>query len=304
MYMYVYLLIAARQRICKIPHTVVGKRLDKNVTAATNTQATIEELDASFSLWYVSYQWKEAISSSQNFLLITSQATRCYTQYGHNMNFHRRSGGPVNCCWPSPVRSFLFPIPPGHMTVFYFLLPPPRKLCVSCRVVTVSFTMASFNSPFITTSLFNSAIEKVAVAAQIFIQDVLGSNLGRDTRHPEWDITWVSLHSLNKFWDSTDSLQLCLNSSYNLTKWKRKVNSRPYLSCRAGRDVEFTRFNENEIEELWHVSCLLFNCFRKPNLSTALQPFVGSWPLFGMTPWVGDQPVAWLLPTHRTTGTE
>jgi hypothetical protein len=39
-----------------------------NVTAVTNTHATIEELlDASFSMWPVSYQGKYAIISSQNF---------------------------------------------------------------------------------------------------------------------------------------------------------------------------------------------------------------------------------------------
>jgi hypothetical protein len=44
----------------------------------------------------------------------------------------------------------------------------------------------------------------------------------------------------------------------------------------------------------------------------ALQPSVGSWPLFqfinlytvGGTPWTGDQPVARPLPTHRTSKTE
>jgi hypothetical protein len=41
---------------------------------------------------------------------------------------------------------------------------------------------------------------------------------------------------------------------------------------------------------------------------TALRPFVGPWPFFsflilytvGRTPWMGDQPVARPLPTHRT----
>jgi hypothetical protein len=45
----------------------------------------------------------------------------------------------------------------------------------------------------------------------------------------------------------------------------------------------------------------------------ALQPFIGPWPLVqfrnlfstdGMTPLTGDQPVARLLPTHRTTETQ
>jgi hypothetical protein len=56
--LYVYLPIVARQRF------------GKNVTAVTNTHATIEELlDASFSMWPVSYQGMSAISSSHNFLL-------------------------------------------------------------------------------------------------------------------------------------------------------------------------------------------------------------------------------------------
>jgi hypothetical protein len=56
--LYVYPLIVARQR------------LGKNITAETNTQVTIEELlDASFSIWPVSYQGKEAISYSLNFFL-------------------------------------------------------------------------------------------------------------------------------------------------------------------------------------------------------------------------------------------
>jgi hypothetical protein len=38
---------------------VAGQRLGKNVTVATNTQATIKELfDTSFSMWHVSYQRK------------------------------------------------------------------------------------------------------------------------------------------------------------------------------------------------------------------------------------------------------
>jgi hypothetical protein len=44
----------------------------------------------------------------------------------------------------------------------------------------------------------------------------------------------------------------------------------------------------------------------------ALQPFVGTWPLFqflnlytvGIIPWTGDQSVARALPTHRTTQTQ
>jgi hypothetical protein len=45
------------------------QRLGRNVTAVMNTHATIEKfLDASFSVWPVSYQGKYAISSSQYLL--------------------------------------------------------------------------------------------------------------------------------------------------------------------------------------------------------------------------------------------
>jgi hypothetical protein len=48
--------IVARQRLGKNPLMVVGQRLGRNVNMVTNTQATIEELlDASFSIWRVSY---------------------------------------------------------------------------------------------------------------------------------------------------------------------------------------------------------------------------------------------------------
>jgi hypothetical protein len=64
-------LIIARQRLGKNPPVVVRQRFVKNVTAVTNTHATIEELlDASFSMWPVSYQGKSAIGSSHNFLFL------------------------------------------------------------------------------------------------------------------------------------------------------------------------------------------------------------------------------------------
>jgi hypothetical protein len=51
------------------PPIVARQRLGRNVTAVTNTHATIHELlYALFSMWPVSYQRKQAISSSQNFL--------------------------------------------------------------------------------------------------------------------------------------------------------------------------------------------------------------------------------------------
>jgi hypothetical protein len=52
-------LIVSRQRLVKNPLIVARKRLARNVTAVKNTHATIEELlDASFSMWPVSYQGK------------------------------------------------------------------------------------------------------------------------------------------------------------------------------------------------------------------------------------------------------
>jgi hypothetical protein len=66
----VYLLIVARQRLgknppivsrqplCKNRHIVARQRLGRNVIAVTNTHTTEELLDASFSMWPVSYQGK------------------------------------------------------------------------------------------------------------------------------------------------------------------------------------------------------------------------------------------------------
>jgi hypothetical protein len=52
-------LIVARQRLGKNSLIVARQRLCRNVTAAMNTHAIIEELfDASFSMWPVSYQGK------------------------------------------------------------------------------------------------------------------------------------------------------------------------------------------------------------------------------------------------------
>jgi hypothetical protein len=51
--------IVARQRLVKSPLFIPRQRLGRNVTAVTNTHAKIEELlDASFSMWPVSYQGK------------------------------------------------------------------------------------------------------------------------------------------------------------------------------------------------------------------------------------------------------
>jgi hypothetical protein len=52
-------LIVARQRLGKNPPIVARQQLGRNVTAVTNTLATIEELlEASFSMWPVSYKEK------------------------------------------------------------------------------------------------------------------------------------------------------------------------------------------------------------------------------------------------------
>jgi hypothetical protein len=52
-------LIVARQRLGECPPIVARQRLDRNVTAVTNTHATVDELlDALFSMWPVSYQEK------------------------------------------------------------------------------------------------------------------------------------------------------------------------------------------------------------------------------------------------------
>jgi hypothetical protein len=68
-------LIVARQRLGKSSPVVARQRFSRNVTAVTTTGAIIEELlDASFSMWPVSYQGKWAISSSQNLLWERSSA--------------------------------------------------------------------------------------------------------------------------------------------------------------------------------------------------------------------------------------
>jgi hypothetical protein len=52
-------LIVVRQRLGKHPLIVARQRLGRNVTAVTNIHAKIKELlDASFSMWPVSYQGK------------------------------------------------------------------------------------------------------------------------------------------------------------------------------------------------------------------------------------------------------
>jgi hypothetical protein len=60
--------ILGSQRLGKNLPIVARQRLGRNVTAVTNTHATTELFESSFSMWPVSYRRKQAISSSQNFL--------------------------------------------------------------------------------------------------------------------------------------------------------------------------------------------------------------------------------------------
>jgi hypothetical protein len=99
-------LIVARQRLGKNLLIVAKQRPGRNVTAVTNTHATIEELlEASFSMWPVSYQGKQAISSSQNFLFIYnwSQAHKIiYTTYT------------IVCdCLPGTIQNLLYTVTAG-----------------------------------------------------------------------------------------------------------------------------------------------------------------------------------------------
>jgi hypothetical protein len=69
-----------RTSVC-IPPIVARQRLGGNVTAVTNTHATIGKLlQVSFSMWPVSYQGKQAISSSQNFLFLGQNLHFCILQ--------------------------------------------------------------------------------------------------------------------------------------------------------------------------------------------------------------------------------
>jgi hypothetical protein len=54
---------------------VARQRLGNKVTAATNTYATEELLDASFSMRFVSYQGKYTINSFQNLLFVECKIT-------------------------------------------------------------------------------------------------------------------------------------------------------------------------------------------------------------------------------------
>jgi hypothetical protein len=53
-----------------IPPIVARQWFGNNVTVATNTHATIEELLDTFFMQSVLYQGKAAISSSQNFMFL------------------------------------------------------------------------------------------------------------------------------------------------------------------------------------------------------------------------------------------
>jgi hypothetical protein len=66
-----YFMNPSHQSVCLYvyPSIVARQWLGRNVTTVANTDVPIEELlDASFSMWSVSYQGEQAISSSQNFL--------------------------------------------------------------------------------------------------------------------------------------------------------------------------------------------------------------------------------------------
>jgi hypothetical protein len=77
----------------KNPPIVARQRLGRNVTAIKNTHATIEELlDASFSMWPVSYQGKYAISSSQNFLFNDTMSSSEFVAPNGVMNSELEAG--------------------------------------------------------------------------------------------------------------------------------------------------------------------------------------------------------------------
>jgi hypothetical protein len=68
-----YFINPSHQSVCLflLPPIVARQQIGVNVTAATNTYENIEELlDASFSMWPLSYQRKYTINSFQNFLLL------------------------------------------------------------------------------------------------------------------------------------------------------------------------------------------------------------------------------------------
>jgi hypothetical protein len=67
--LYVYPAIVVRQQLGENPPIVTRQRLGINVTEVRNTHVTIEVLlDASFSMWPLSYQGMYEICPSQNFL--------------------------------------------------------------------------------------------------------------------------------------------------------------------------------------------------------------------------------------------
>jgi hypothetical protein len=102
-------LIVARQRMGKIPLIVARQRLSRKVSVVTNTHATIEILlDASFSMWSVSYQGKYAINSSQNFLLYI---------YGGD----QRQWVPTKVHYPSPLRFPPMMITQGRFCSLFYI---------------------------------------------------------------------------------------------------------------------------------------------------------------------------------------
>jgi hypothetical protein len=84
--------------VCAYPLIVARQRLGRNVTAVTNTYATIEELlDASFSMWPVSYQGKNFLFSTLKMEAICSSETsvdyqptlRRYIPEDSTLHYHR-----------------------------------------------------------------------------------------------------------------------------------------------------------------------------------------------------------------------
>jgi hypothetical protein len=86
----------------------------------------------------------------------------------------------------------------------------------------------------------------------------------------------------------------------------------PHISARIRFRTIITYFNSSLLSYFYYFSQPFIKiCFI--HSSTALQHFVGPWPLLqfrnlfytvGKTPGTGDQPVARPLPTHRTTQTQ
>jgi hypothetical protein len=79
-------LIAARERLGKNPLITARQRLGRNVTVVTNTHATIEELlDASFSMWPVSYESRRLVLPRTSFLRLRACSKFTTVTSGHGI---------------------------------------------------------------------------------------------------------------------------------------------------------------------------------------------------------------------------